>query len=489
MAKHSLNQNRSWIHRSVKQTAYQQFGTQSITTLTNAQRRDVYQMVCYAIPTAVDAGDIVFRRNSGIGGRMPAPHTEQVGKAGRLLAKEVFDLSGGDKVTIIQHADGTLWVKRVKPGTAAATGAGGQTGAGQTPQNSGSEPAQGQGQGQEPAAGEPTGEPTSGIPALASEPNGEPENGEPNGEPTSGQPEPTQEPQSEPAQEPEAGEPAQSEPEPQPEPNSPQSEMAKFLAKLADCRAFLAERKEATGGNSMDNLDGFRPGNNGASMIAHGITADAAVDAMTAHWPEEVRSELGIVKTIPAEVIAAPKGTHPATGYVLALIQAEVPVMLYGPPGTGKTTLAIDVAKLLNLPFGMVSMAAGLSPTALTGASTLDGFVSRPCVDTFSEGGVFLFDEMDAADPNTLLITNSMLANGVFHNPSNGAKLTRHENWVPLSAVNTLTGASASHTGRSLLDGATMDRWRMGRVRIEFDANLANNAAWDVFTAKQKAVA
>ena len=172
MGAHKLNQNRNWIHRSVKQTATQQFGTSDLRSLTNAQRRDVYQMICYAIPTAVDCGDIVFRRNSGVGGRMPAPQSEQVGKAGRLLAKEVYDLSGGDKVTITQHADGTLWVKRVNPGTAAGTGSGGQTGAGQTPQISGSEPAQGQGQ--EPAAGEPTGEPTGGIPALTSEPNGEP---------------------------------------------------------------------------------------------------------------------------------------------------------------------------------------------------------------------------------------------------------------------------------------------------------------------------
>jgi MoxR-like ATPase len=211
----------------------------------------------------------------------------------------------------------------------------------------------------------------------------------------------------------------------------------------------------------------------GAAMIREGITADACADSATAHWSEDAREEVGIQKVNVADIIPAPAGRHPAAGYVAKLMRARIPIMLHGGAGVGKTTLARDAAEMFDLPFGMLSMTAGLSTTALTGSVNLQGFVSRPCVDTFSDGGVFLFDEMDAADPNLLLICNTMLANGEFHSPVTGERLQRHTHWFPFAAVNTLNGASTAYTGRTRLDHATMDRWRMGRIRMEFNLDLA----------------
>ena len=253
--------------------------------------------------------------------------------------------------------------------------------------------------------------------------------------------------------------------------NQTEDEFAKWWRILAKLRDYC--RDSAAQGLPIDDFESYRPGIMGAAMIREGITADACADAATAHWSEDAREDCEIKAVNVADIIPAPEGTHPATGYVAKLMRARIPVMLHGGAGVGKTTLARDAAELFNLDFGMLSMTAGLSTTALTGSVNLQGFVSRPCVDTFSDGGVFLFDEMDAADPNLLLICNTMLANGEFHSPITGERLTRHTHWFPFAAVNTLNGASTAYTGRTRLDHATMDRWRMGRVRMSFNTDMA----------------
>lgn len=252
--------------------------------------------------------------------------------------------------------------------------------------------------------------------------------------------------------------------------NQQETEFEKWWRMLAKLRKYCKESAE--GGLPIDDFETYRPGIMGAAMIRQGITADACADAATAHWPEDAREELGITNINVADVIPPIEGHHPASGYLIRLMKARIPAMLHGGAGVGKTTLARDVAQIYGLEFGMLSMTAGLSPTALTGSVNLQGYVSRPCMDTFKEGGVFLFDEMDAADPNLLLICNTMLANGEFHSPITGDRMMRHSHWFPMAAVNTLNGASTAYTGRSRLDHATMDRWRMGRIRMDF--NLGN---------------
>jgi hypothetical protein len=261
-------------------------------------------------------------------------------------------------------------------------------------------------------------------------------------------------------------------------PNPLKDEFAKWWRKLAELREYCKAAAEQ--GLPIDDFESYRPGVMGARMIAQGITADACADAATAHWPQDARDELNIQAIPVNSVIAAPENTHPATGYLIALMRAKVPALLHGGAGVGKTTLARTVAEIYGLDFGMVSMTAGLSTTALTGSVNLQGFVTRPCINTFEHGGVFLFDEMDAADANLMLLTNTMLANDEFQSPVTGERIFRNERWYPIAAVNTLNGASTSYTGRTRLDHATMDRWRMGRIRLDFDTRLALDYALDV---------
>jgi MoxR-like ATPase len=83
-------------------------------------------------------------------------------------------------------------------------------------------------------------------------------------------------------------------------------------------------------------------------------------------------------------------------------------------------------------------------------------------VQAFEEGGVFLFDEADALDPNVFLCINSALANGFIHLPNRpeNPHAKRHPDFVCILAANTYgTGANRQYCGRNQLDAATLDRF------------------------------
>lgn len=268
-------------------------------------------------------------------------------------------------------------------------------------------------------------------------------------------------------------------PEPKPEekkdkpkPKLPENEYGAewFLKKIREARRYC-ERRVADG-NPIDHVS-MRWAVFGRKMNEVGIPYPAALHAATMHWPKDARQAIGAIDFDTSTIGKKIEGRHDRIGYVLRLIEGRVPTCLYGPAGGGKTTIAAQVAEILGLNFGMVPMTAGATPSWLTGAYTLDGYKSRPFVDIYRDGGVFLFDEMDAADPNMLLVVNSAIANGFFFNPTTGERIEKHEDFVPIAAMNTLgLGANRQYTGRERLDAATLDRYRMGRVYIGIDEAL-----------------
>lgn len=170
---------------------------------------------------------------------------------------------------------------------------------------------------------------------------------------------------------------------------------------------------------------------------------------------------------------------HPMFEKVLKLVSAGLNVMLTGAAGTGKTHLAEQVAKALGRNYGAIHCTAGASESQLMGwLLPSDGgkfeYQAAPFVDLYEQGNsIFLFDEMDAADPNFLLVANGALANGHIHiaqrrhNPS--AK--RGENVGLMATTNTFgTGADMVYAGRNQLDGATLDRWYI--VHIDYQTQL-----------------
>lgn len=162
---------------------------------------------------------------------------------------------------------------------------------------------------------------------------------------------------------------------------------------------------------------------------------------------------------------------------LLKLAQARENVFMYGPTGSGKTYIGKQLAEVLGLPFYFLSCSSGMSEASLSGR-LLPGkggnfeYWESEFVKAFENGGVFLIDEIDAADANVLLIINSALANNRFAVPGRREKpyAERHPDFVCIAAANTLgTGSDRMYAGRSKLDTSTLDRFGIGKVYIGYD--------------------
>lgn len=166
---------------------------------------------------------------------------------------------------------------------------------------------------------------------------------------------------------------------------------------------------------------------------------------------------------------------------VLALAKARKNIFIYGPTGCGKTHLASQLAKVLGLSFGFVSCSAGMSEGKLEGRLLPIGkggafeYIISEFIKAYEQGGVFLLDEIDAADPNVLLLINAALANGHVAVPNRPANpyATRHKDFICIAAANTVgTGADRQYSGRNKLDAATLDRFQIGKVMMDYDLNV-----------------
>lgn len=187
----------------------------------------------------------------------------------------------------------------------------------------------------------------------------------------------------------------------------------------------------------------------------------------------------GVSAAAPALVVEGEK--HPKYDDVLRLCRAGISVMLVGPTGSGKSHLARQVAEALGYELASVSCTAGMSEGQLTGRMIPTGkggkfkYATTEFVRCYEEGGVFLLDEMDAADPNVLLVVNQALANGHLPLPNriDNPVAKRHPNFVMMVACNTWgRGADRMFTGRARLDESTLDRFRAGQVVMEYDQVL-----------------
>ena len=150
---------------------------------------------------------------------------------------------------------------------------------------------------------------------------------------------------------------------------------------------------------------------------------DADVERIVGQTRDEMLAQ-GVVKQqlevkLPSGDVRAVEGkAHAALPRCIRLAAARRNTLLVGPAGSGKTHLAAQVAEALGLAFAHISCSAGMSEGQLTGRLLPVGeggrfeYVRSEFVRCYEDGGVFLFDEIDAADSNTLLVLNSALANG-----------------------------------------------------------------------------
>lgn len=203
------------------------------------------------------------------------------------------------------------------------------------------------------------------------------------------------------------------------------------------------------------------------------------------NWVHQGCTPIGGVKVIVEKKPEPPKPVkghrHPAFAKVLQLAKARKNILLPGPAGCGKTHLAEQVAEVMGLPFGMISCSGGMSEGQLTGRLLPVGeggkfeYVTSEFVRCYENGGVFLADELDAADPNVMIVLNSALANGKLSLPNrtDNPVAIRHPDFVIIAAANTFgRGCDRLYVGRSQLDESTLDRFRIGTVPMDYDAKI-----------------
>ena len=94
-----------------------------------------------------------------------------------------------------------------------------------------------------------------------------------------------------------------------------------------------------------------------------------------------------------------------------------------------------------------------------------------------------MFDEIDAADANTLLVVNSALANGSMSVPNrkDNPSAKRHKDFMCICAGNTWGSGSIEYAGRNYMDAAFMDRFAASKVVVDYDNKLEKRICTDEF--------
>jgi cobaltochelatase CobS len=196
------------------------------------------------------------------------------------------------------------------------------------------------------------------------------------------------------------------------------------------------------------------------------------------HEPLRIRIEKPseIAAALPTVVFEG--AAHREFTTLLSMARAKVNILMVGPAGSGKTTAAEMLSKALGIEFRFNG--------AIDTEYKLKGFVdaqgrvvNTAFRDAFENGGVYLFDEVDASLPAATMAFNSALANGWCDFPDK--RIVRHPDTVIIAAANTfLGGATFEYVGRNKQDAAFIDRF----VTLGWDVDealeeaLCPNEAW-----------
>lgn len=207
-----------------------------------------------------------------------------------------------------------------------------------------------------------------------------------------------------------------------------------------------------------------------------------------------VRQELVITRPDKSHAVLTGEVYHPRFDWICKLAAAGKPIFLPGPTGCGKTHLASQLARALHGEkwqdkFGILSCSPATAERHFLGRSIpnittgQDVYRAAEFVNIYENGGVFCADEIDAADASVLLVFNAALANGYLPVPDRTAKpiAHRHPDFTFIACANTWgRGADRRYVGRNPLDEATLDRFRIGTVPLNYSPAIERAKCPDV---------
>lgn len=171
---------------------------------------------------------------------------------------------------------------------------------------------------------------------------------------------------------------------------------------------------------------------------------------------------------------------------MLELASSRIPILLVGPAGCGKTYLCEKIAEALDLDYSDQSCSEGMSESVFNGLLLPVGkagafeHVTSPFMERYEKGGVMLLDELDAGDPNLFTYINKAIANESYTVPQRWLKpvVKKHEDFVLVGAANTYGhGADSMYVGRNQLDAATLDRFKVGLLTLDYNTEVEESLA------------
>ena len=217
------------------------------------------------------------------------------------------------------------------------------------------------------------------------------------------------------------------------------------------------------------------------SLIAQSVAQISLAPVMETVKPmldKFIQKEYGVLpKTIE---VKSEFGTHKVDGLthekfetILKLVTADIPVFLTGPAGSGKNVICKQIADALGLDFYFSNSVTQEYKT--TGFVDANGnYHETQFYKAFTNGGVFMLDEIDASSPEVLVILNAAIANRYFEFPI--GRVNAHKDFRIVAAGNTYgTGADLEYTGRYQLDASSLDRFCI--IEVSYDKNIESAIA------------
>lgn len=193
------------------------------------------------------------------------------------------------------------------------------------------------------------------------------------------------------------------------------------------------------------------------NIVYEDIKVNHNIDAIAKHYnithDKLINREVDILKQIEVAL------DHP-----LNVARAES-VLIWGPSGSGKTTVAIEYANNKGVPYILQQGHAQLTVDDLLGYKSITDGTYFPSLlrDAVENGKIFIIDEIDACNPNTLLALNS-LKNKKFQFADKLVDI--HPDFRFISTANTLEYSDV-YNGRSKLDKATLARSKHIEYNLE----------------------